>query len=1150
MLNIKVYHDSQDLFYRNPFGAVPYGTKVRLRVKIISEIPVNECLLRLWEKGSQEHLIKMSLVKERLKEKKIWQVFETLYTSPQEPGLVWYFFRITLDDQVYFYGNNKEGLGGVGKLRKEEPPSYQITVYKPNPVPRWFKEGVMYQIFVDRFFKGGEEGLSDEAGESIAKKKGLLHLNWYDTPLYIRDENSRVTRWVFFGGNLAGVKEKLDYLQELGITIIYFNPVFEAASSHKYDTADYMKIDGMFGNEEIFRNLVKEAKKRGISIILDGVFSHTGCDSIYFNRFGHFPEPGAYQSPDSPYAKWYTFTDECCQGYECWWGVDDLPNVDEMEPSYRDFIYKGKDSVVRHWMRTGIKGWRLDVADELPDEFIKELRQVLKSMDPEAVLIGEVWEDASNKISYGKLREYLWGDELDSIMNYPLRNIFLDFILGKREASSTHQRIMSLFENYPREYFYAAMNIIGSHDRERILTLLGEAPPGENLTEREKEVFRLDDLARDLAVKRLKLLSLLQMTFPGVPCVYYGDEAGMEGYADPYNRGTYPWGFEDQKLLEWYKRIIRLRREYGVFQDGEFSSFYRGQDVYGYSLKNSSEEVIILANRNTSCAREVRIDFPKKSVNEEKTLILDLLQGTIVKEKEIKNFKIPPLEARVFYIKGLKKNELIKIQLPKGCGVLLHLSSLPSKWGVGDMGEEAYRFIDFLSSAGQNIWQVLPLNPPGLGHSPYQSYSAFAGNTLFLDIEQLVAEGLLDEEEVNKELELVQKKIKVPDKAYFDLAEKSKTRLYRKAYQKFLILVKEQGTNEKKESLFLSIGNYIEFQKKNEFWLEDYCLYAALKEYFGGTTWYDWEQNIAERKEKTLNYYREKLSDEINFQCFLQYTFFTQWQSIKKYAHDKGIFIIGDLPIYVSPDSSDTWINRNLFSLDHKGRPSKVAGVPPDYFSKKGQLWGNPIYLWDEAAKDGYLWWVKRVKFSLEMYDYLRLDHFRGFEAFWVVSGGEKTAVNGVWLKGPGKRFFEMLYQELGDMPLIAEDLGDITPEVNNLKNIFGFPGMKVFQFAPEEMSEEGERNIVYYPGTHDNDTLVGWCRKQPGKYHYLEILEKIYRSHAAWVIVSMQDILGLDSEARMNTPGTVYGNWEWRLDKSLLTEEIASWLCQMAKSR
>ncbi|MEL7568546.1 MAG: 4-alpha-glucanotransferase, partial [Dehalobacterium sp.] len=901
----------------------------------------------------------------------------------------------------------------------------------------------------------------------------------------------------------------------------------------------------------IFCRLVNEAKKRGIAIILDGVFSHTGCDSIYFNRFDNFPEIGAYQSPDSPYAKWYTFIEgRDCTKYECWWGVDDLPNVDEMNPSYQNFIYGGEDSVVRHWLKAGVSGWRLDVADELPDEFIKELRHAVKETDPEAVLIGEVWEDASNKVSYGKLREYLWGEELDSTMNYPFRSIFLDFILGKIDAPMAHKRIMSLYENYPRENFYAAMNLIGSHDRERVLTLLGEAPPGEKLTEKEKEEFRMDATAREIGFKRLKILSLIQMTFPGVPCVYYGDETGMEGYTDPYNRGTYPWGMEDQEILSWYRRIIRLRREYQVFRDGGFESLYPDRDVYGFRRTGGTEQIIVLVNRNLSEEKILKADLVEETGYKDKVLILDLLAGTLVGKNEF--LKIPPLEGRIIYLKSVPRDPAAKKDLPKGCGILLHITSLPSLWGVGDMGEEAYRFVDFLAAAGHTIWQILPLNPPGLGNSPYQSYSAFAGNDLLLDIGHLTEEGLLDGADVRQELEKIQKEIKDLSKASFELTARSKEKLYHKAYQKFQAMIKETGQVDVWEkSAYLSSKNYHDFQMQHRFWLKDYCLYAALKKYYGGVPWDQWAQGAVERHTKVLHDYRNKFVEEINYQCFLQYTFFMQWKKLKDYANAKGIYILGDLPIYVSPDSCDVWVNRKFFSLNHEGRPGMVAGVPPDYFSPTGQLWGNPIYHWEEMAKEGYSWWIERVRHSIDMYDYLRLDHFRGFEAFWAVPGGEETAVNGLWLKGPGKKLFEVLAKKLGDLPFIAEDLGVITPEVNNLKHIFGFPGMMVFQFSGQEMPEEEKNpNMVYYTGTHDNDTLVGWCREQSSTYDSQSIVEKLYRSDAVWVIVPLQDILGLDSEARMNTPGIIYGNWEWRMDKSSLTEGIRAWLRELSDMR
>lgn len=722
MSRLWVYHNSYENNCRKPFGAVPCGQRVTLRIKVSSDVPVEECLLRLWEKENQEKLLPMQVIQQEEEKKQEYheeqkehagmsaQVFEIEYELSPEPGLVWYFFKLKVGGRIYYYGNNREELGGEGELLDREGSSYQITVYKPALVSQWFKKGIMYQILVDRFYNG-----SPNKEILNPKKKSLLHGDWQDTPFYIKDEQGRVVRWTFFGGNLQGVREKLSYLEELGITVIYFNPIFEAASNHKYDTGDYLKIDPMYGDNEIFGRLVQEAEKHGIVIVLDGVFSHTGSDSIYFNKYGNYPGVGAYQSEDSPYYSWYKLKGG--QGeYECWWGVESLPNVNEMEPSYRKFIFEGEDSVVRYWMRKGVKGWRLDVVDELPDEFVKELRKAVKEENSQAILIGEVWEDASRKVSYGKRREYFWGDELDSAMNYPLRAILLDYILGRGNAKGAYRRIMSLYENYPLENFRAAMNVIGSHDRVRVLTLLGEAPSEKNLSLAERENYKLSAEARSKAIQRLKLLVLLQMTLPGVPCVYYGDEAGVEGFSDPYNRGTFPWGKEDHELQEWYKKLIRLRKEYDIFQEGEFSPFYNGTEVFGFRTRGKDEEIIVCMNRNSVEESQVEIKLDNFSF-----LALELLSGERLPTDSLPKgrssalkIKLKPLEGKVLFFLRQKHAILTTPQLDRSCGILLHLTSLPSAWGIGDMGKEAEKFVNFLADSGQELWQILPLNPPGL----------------------------------------------------------------------------------------------------------------------------------------------------------------------------------------------------------------------------------------------------------------------------------------------------------------------------------------------------------------------------------------------------------------------------------------------------
>lgn len=1174
---LQVVHHSHKKYYREPFGAVPCGEQVILRLKVQSDAPVEECLLRLWVKEKEEKLLPMDLISQGEIVSGSELIFEAKVPLPLEPGLVWYYFRLAVEGKTYFYLNNPEGLGGEGVLSIREGSSFQITVYKPSPVPEWFKKGILYQIFVDRFFNG------NPGGEIFNPKKGsLLHGNWEDTPFYIKDEKGRILRWTFFGGNLQGVRKKLPYLQELGITTIYFNPIFEAASNHKYDTGDYFKIDSMFGDLNTFAELILEGEKRGISVILDGVFSHTGSDSIYFNKYGNYPGLGAFQSEESPYFSWYHLQECQQEDYECWWGVQDLPNVKELEPSYREFIYKGEKSVIRFWLSKGVKGWRLDVADELPDEFIQELRQAVKETDSQAVLIGEVWEDASHKISYGKMREYFWGDELDSAMNYPLREILLAYILEKDQAREACRRIMSLYENYPPENFRAAMNLLGSHDRIRILTILGEGPAEESLTLEEREKYRLPPEARNKAIRRLKLLVLLQMTLPGVPCVYYGDEAGVEGFSDPYNRGTFPWGKEDQDLQEWYRKLIRLRKEYNVFLEGEFFPFSAGSEVLGFRTKRKEEEIVVCINRNRSQDAQVEIEIEKGGIN---LLALELLSGQNISKEALRkepleheksvNFEIllKPLEGKALYFADRNQRGNKKKELERSCGILLHLTSLPSSWGIGDMGKEAEKFVDFLADFGQELWQVLPLNPTGLGFSPYQGPSVFAGNSLLISLEKLQEEGLLRLEDVENAEDVIDKPAKHSadlSKAEYFLAEKRKNLLLRKAFLGFQSGLERKKSGSITKSEYLSYDNYQDFLKRNKFWLEDYCLFLVLKEQSGGLPWHEWERPLAFREAGALERLRAEWKEEISYHRFVQYTFFFQWQCLKKYAGNRGVKIIGDLPIYVAGDSCDTWVNRELFTLDATGRPSTVAGVPPDYFSETGQRWGNPLYNWTKMEETGFRWWKQRVKQVLENYDVVRLDHFRAFEAFWEIEAEADTAAKGRWLKGPGKKFFEELGQEFGELPFIAEDLGWITPEVHNLKNILGFPGMRVYQFEEHSPDEdnlesypkkkkiadmenvknvedmENMENIVYYSGTHDNDTLLGWYGEQNEEI-LNRILEKIYQSHAAWVIIPFQDILGLGSEARMNTPGTVQGNWEWRMKEDDLTENRKEWLKAMA---
>lgn len=477
------------------------------------------------------------------------------------------------------------------------------------------------------------------------------------------------------------------------------------------------------------------------------------------------------------------------------------------------------------------------------------------------------------------------------------------------------------------------------------------------------------------------------------------------------------------------------------------------------------------------------------------------------------------------------------MQLDRASGVLLHPTSLPSKYGIGELGLEALEFLDFLHECGFKLWQVLPLNPVGYGESPYQSFSAFAGNPMLLSLTKLWEEGLLKKEE------LIESPCFPEEKVNYKICWEYKKRMLQRAFGRL-------GSRGLRKS------HYQEFIQSNSFWLLDYALFMALKYYFHDVPWNYWDKAIALREPVAVAYWEEKLAEEISYFIFLQYQFFTQWQEIKQYAADKGISIIGDLPLYVAYDSSDAWVHPHLFELDNQGNPLKVGGVPPDYFSETGQLWGNPIYKWEEMEKDDYLWWRERIKVLMELVDVIRIDHFRGFEAYWEVPGSENTAVNGKWVKGPSEKFFSVITKYLGQLPLLAEDLGFITPEVVELKNKFGFPGMNVLQFLDRESicAPQTDSNWVYYTGTHDNDTLMGWWeatvlsqlhpenREKWRQEICWEFIELVFQSRAKWVIIPLQDLLGLDTRARMNIPGTIGGdNWCWRFKKDDINGEIAA---------
>lgn len=512
------------------------------------------------------------------------------------PGL--YFYR--------FLVSGAEGECYIGKDATDMPKEHssgqwQLTAYESRyKPPTLFDGGIIYQIMVDRFCVGGER--------LKTKKTAVYRDDWYGCPEHRPDEKGVVKNNDFFGGNLDGVTQKLDYLASLSVKCIYLNPIFEAASNHKYDTGNYMTVDGDFGGDEALKRLIDEAAKRGISVMLDGVFSHTGDDSVYFNRYGNYDGVGAFQSKHSPYYAWYDFQ-EHPSVYTSWWGINTLPCVNENNPEYNEFI-NGENGVVKKYMRMGVAGFRLDVADELPDEFLDNLTAAVKSVNERGVVLGEVWEDASNKVSYSVRRRYLRGRQLDSVTNYPLKNAIIRFVLCGDEQDFLRV-VYSLINNYPKRVLDNLMNMLGTHDTARILTELSGEDKPRNKDERAS--FSLSD--RKSAVERLKIASVLQYTLPGVPCVYYGDEAGMEGCEDPFNRRCYPWGKEDNSLIRHYQALGVLR-ERSELNGGVFDVVYAHHGVLTYSRGGSLFVTVNLGKSAYGLGEEVTdlVTGEKKSV--------------------------------------------------------------------------------------------------------------------------------------------------------------------------------------------------------------------------------------------------------------------------------------------------------------------------------------------------------------------------------------------------------------------------------------------------------------------------------------------------------------------------------------------------------
>jgi len=569
-----ILFDSRCELDKLPFGAIKAGEAARFGIRTAESLKISEVTL-----------VVLNDLDGEITEFELSQVWtERGYVrfdgsiDIEAKGLYWYHFEVVADELIRTIEKTAHGAS----FTDNEPHSWQLSVYNSDyTTPDWIMGGAFYHIFVDRFRKFGGRPVKDGA---------VLRNDWSGVPFYQPDENGKIQNNDFFGGNLDGVIEKLPYLHELGITCIYLSPIFEAASNHKYDTADYFNIDPSFGDDVVFETLCVQAEKLGIRIVCDGVFNHTGSDSVYFNREKHYGDGGAYNDKNSEFFEWYSFS-KYPDNYDAWWGIKTLPQVKKNNSSFQRFI-SGENGVLQKRMSLGAFGWRLDVADELSENFLCELRKAVKSANPEALIIGEVWEDASNKIAYGNRRHYFDGEELDSVMNYPFKDAIISFVKSGC-AENICEVVENICENYPKPALDCLMNILGTHDTARILTVLG-GKEYETRDERAQAVLSEADLRH--AKSLLFIASLLQFTLPGVPCLYYGDEAGLQGFEDPFNRRCYPWGSEDFELTDWYKKLLHARKSCVSFAGGDYRTLHAENGVFIFTRSRNCVKALILIN--------------------------------------------------------------------------------------------------------------------------------------------------------------------------------------------------------------------------------------------------------------------------------------------------------------------------------------------------------------------------------------------------------------------------------------------------------------------------------------------------------------------------------------------------------------------------
>ena len=564
--------NSRKIECKSPYGAVKCGEKLSLHFPIASWVSVDKMFVFI-RLGDVSTPVEMRFEKSE----NGFSVYTADYVF-DAAGIYYYRFEMRNRDGVWYYGRGENGESVCG----ENLPEWQLTVYKSTyKTPDFAKGNIIYHVFVDRF---------NRADGVKTKRKYRLHESFSESPEVVSADGKYYAD-DFFGGNFNGIREKLDYLEELGVGIIYLSPIFKAFSNHRYDTGDYLKVDELLGTEDDFKRLLDAAHEKGMKIILDGVFNHSGADSLYFNKFGTYDSLGAYQSKSSPYYDWYyfkKFPDE----YACWWGCDNVPDLNKSNKDYRALVF-GKNGVVEKWQKLGADGWRLDVVDELPIDFVNLLIKKIKSVNKDALVIGEVWEDASTKVSYGELRPYLLGDQLDGTMNYPFMNAIIAYVRDGDEKFFK-DTVQSILENYPKETVYCLMNSLGTHDTVRIINALSDVR-AHGWSKTHKLGYKLPDSEYEKAKKKLYLASVLQFTLPGIPSIFYGDEAGLQGFDDPINRRPYPWGSEDKEILAHYKKLGRIRRENRAVFSGGFNM--RDENgLVAYERASGDDEILIAVN--------------------------------------------------------------------------------------------------------------------------------------------------------------------------------------------------------------------------------------------------------------------------------------------------------------------------------------------------------------------------------------------------------------------------------------------------------------------------------------------------------------------------------------------------------------------------